>query len=120
MAIDTKLYAEMARRGDPKPIWITEFGAPTGTDLMAVSDRRQARILTSAVQDHPPWVERVFLYGGRDRGLNTSDREQNFGFVREDFSDKPSRRAVELAISERATHSAMVSARLVYLAPQLT
>ncbi len=94
----TEIHRTMTDLGDPKDIWITEFGAPTGTDPRAVSETRQAQILVSGVSDAPPSVQKVFLYGGRDRGWDESDREQNFGFVRSDFSAKPSLTALQEAL----------------------
>ncbi len=97
-----RIHAEMARLGDAKPMWITEFGAPTGSDPQAVSEVRQADILNGVLEQHPAWVEKVFLYGGRDRGSDASDREQNFGFVRQDFSDKVSRENIQDTLLESA------------------
>lgn len=91
----TQIHKTMDALGDAKPIWITEFGAPTGADPLAVSEESQAEILVGALRDAPVGIERVFLYGGRDRGSDPANREQNFGFVRTDFTDKLSRGALQ-------------------------
>lgn len=75
----------------PAPLWITEFGAPTGTSDRAVSEQRQARILAEArelVQGWP-WVGPILWFSGRDRGSDLADVEQNFGVVTLDFRPKP-------------------------------
>ena len=95
------VYAEMVTGGDDgKQIWLTEFGAPTGTDEAAVTEDEQADQLESGLgQAHAwSWVGPLFFYSGRDRGTDLSDREQNFGFVKYDFSDKPARTALTSAI----------------------
>lgn len=74
-----------------KPIWITEFGAPTGTGEGAVSEATQARtieIILSMARD-TPWLGPAFVYSVRDGGIDVGDIEQNFGIIRNDFSEKP-------------------------------
>ncbi len=82
----------MLANGDGhKQIWLTEFGAPTGTTADAVSEQRQAEILEQglvAAQERS-WIGPTFLYSYRDFGNILSEREDNFGLVRHDFSGKP-------------------------------
>lgn len=92
----------MSTNGDGnKPIWLTEYGAPTGTGTDAVSEARQAQLLSAGISaaDDWSWTGPLFFYGGRDRGTDLTDREQNFGFVRHDFSTKPAHAALLAAIS---------------------
>lgn len=89
----TSMRAEMARGGDEdKSIWITEFGAPTGTGDDAVTDPVQARtieIMLGWARD-TPWIAAAFVYSIRDSGIDVAEIEQNFGLLRHDFSAKPS------------------------------
>ena len=91
----------MVANGDQaKRIWLTEFGAPTGTDPMAVSQSRQAGILTSGIRTARalPWIELLMIYGGVDQGRRRANREDNFGMLTVDFNPKKSYRAVSRAI----------------------
>lgn len=74
----------MVAHGDAsKPIWLTEFGAPTGTGTDAVTQARQAQILADgfAQARRWPWIGALFTYSLRDFGTNAADREQNFGVL---------------------------------------
>lgn len=87
-----QLHAVMTRHGDAaKTVWLTEFGAPTGTGDGAVSPERQARILDSGFTEarRLPFVGPVFVYALRDSGTDPADREQNFGLLRADGTPKP-------------------------------
>ncbi|MEZ5117146.1 MAG: cellulase family glycosylhydrolase [Candidatus Nanopelagicales bacterium] len=73
------------------PVWVTEVGAPTGSAPRAVSPATQARIVTEAFEyarSHPG-MGPVFVYSGRDRGVDPGDPELNFGMVDRDFRPKP-------------------------------
>lgn len=73
-----------------KQIWLTEFGAPTGTASNAVSEQTQADtigIVMDAVLGNS-WIGPAFVYSTRDAGGNLADPEQNFGLLRRDFSPK--------------------------------
>lgn len=81
----------MVRNGDAaKKIWLTEFGAPTGTSEKSVSERRQARTYAEGIraQKRWRWVGPIFLYSGRDRGVDPTKWWENLGFVRSDFTLK--------------------------------
>ena len=83
--------------GAPLPIWITEFGAPTGSSSRAVSEQQQERIITDAVLcvNQTEWLEKIFLYNLRDRmGGDADDVEDNFGLFRADGQPKRSAEAV--------------------------
>lgn len=72
-------------------VWLTEVGAPTGTDPSAVSETDQLTILTEALEQHArwDWTGPLFWYQLRDSGSDLADREQNFGLLRSDDSPKP-------------------------------
>lgn len=91
------LRAAILAAGDDVPVWLTEFGAPTGVDIGATSEQVQADQLLAGLGQAQvwPWVEGpLFFYSGRDRGTDPADREQMFGFVNYDFSDKLARPAL--------------------------
>lgn len=85
------VHAVMERNGDTrKRVWITEFGAPTGTGPYAVSEEDQAAALLQArdqVQQWD-WAGPLIYYELVDGGSDTDDTEQNFGLLREDLSPK--------------------------------
>ncbi len=82
----------MVGRGDGgKRIWMTEFGAPTGTSPRAVTPQTQAdtvRIVLDAARG-TSWLGPAYVYSIRDSGGDTSDPEQNFGLLNRDFAPKP-------------------------------
>lgn len=87
------LRAVMAKHGDGgKKIWITEFGAPTGTAPWAVSDNAQATALLQARRQVAKWdwAGPLIYYELVDGGTDPTDAEQNFGVLRQDLSPKPS------------------------------
>jgi polysaccharide biosynthesis protein PslG len=81
----------MVQRGDgAKKIWITEYGAPTGTGPNAVSERAQAAALLSARRfvDSWDWAGPLIYYELEDGGTDLGDIEQNFGVLRTDGTPK--------------------------------
>jgi hypothetical protein len=83
-----------------KPILITEYGQSTaacGDDC--VTEEQQADHLAAfvdLVSVRPEWkVELISIYQLRDRGTNSPDREDQFGLLREDGSQKPAFRVVQ-------------------------
>jgi polysaccharide biosynthesis protein PslG len=83
----------MIANGDgDKQIWGTEFGAPTGTSSGAITEEAQAALLREGYAKWGAWswAGPLFWYSFRDAGTNPSDREHNFGLVRQDYSRKPS------------------------------
>jgi hypothetical protein len=86
------LYQLMQRHGDgAKQVWITEFGAPTGTAAVAVSDQDQANTIMQArkLVKNWPWAGPLIIYELRDGGTDPAVNGENFGMVRRDFSLKP-------------------------------
>jgi hypothetical protein len=95
------IHQVMVDHGDgAKQIWLTEFGAPTGTGTGAVADTRQADIVRDVfvAKAQYPWTGPLMWYSGRDNGTNLADREQNFGLWRHDFSAKPAADAFRTSI----------------------
>ena len=91
------VYDVMARSGDgAKQIWVTEFGAATGSQTEAMSETDQAESLRQAreLAQSWPWVGPVIIYELRDAGSGGSDLEQSFGVLREDLSPKDAGRAL--------------------------
>ncbi len=87
----------MAARGDePKPIWITEFGAPTGSDSTSVSQDTQAAYIAAGINETRKlgYIPVILIYAIRDSGTDPSDPEQNFGLLKHDFQPKPAYDAV--------------------------
>ena len=96
-----QMYDIMRANGDGgKKIWITEFGAPTGTGNGAVSDAAQGAILTSALREGAsrPYIGPMFLHCIQDPGSNPSNVEDNFGVTRINNSKKPAFWAVKSQI----------------------
>ncbi len=88
-----------------KPIFITEYGESTAAcGEECVSEQTQAEHLQemiSAVTAHPAWgVEMLSVFQLRDRGTDSSDRERQFGLLREDGSEKPAYGIVEAAMQQ--------------------
>lgn len=92
-----ELHALMQRWGDgDKKIWITEFGAPTGSAPGAMSDRGQAASLIQArrLAESQDWLGALVFYELRDAGTDSADPEQNFGMVRADLTLKDAGKAL--------------------------
>jgi hypothetical protein len=88
-----------------KPIFITEYGESTADcGSECVSEQAQAEHLQEmieAVATHPEWgVEMLSVYQLRDRGTDSSERERQFGLLREDGSEKPAYGVVEAAVQQ--------------------
>lgn len=111
---------EMVRRGDGgKEVWLTEVGAPTGTAADAVSEQRQAEIVVEAVRTAGSWswAGPSFVYAVRDAGTLPSDREQNFGLVRRDYSPKPAYGALRTLLAPTAPAAAPLPVTAPVTAP---
>ncbi|MDR2280580.1 MAG: cellulase family glycosylhydrolase [Gordonia sp. (in: high G+C Gram-positive bacteria)] len=82
----------MNSRGDGgKRIWITEWGQPTGSSDIAVSETKQADIIMTSMA----FVRRqrlmgpMFLFTSKDWSTDPSIADLNFGLYRYDYSPKP-------------------------------
>jgi hypothetical protein len=92
----------MTAYGDSaKQIWATEMGAPTGTSSQSVTEAAQAQLVTDmyAKLKGWAWAGPGFIYNFRDKGTDLTNREDNFGIVRWDWSLKPSFTAFKNAAS---------------------
>jgi polysaccharide biosynthesis protein PslG len=86
------LHKVTDKQGDGrKRIWITEFGAPTGTGPNAVSEEDQSKALLQARQQvqHWEWAGPLIYYELVDGGTDSTEIEENFGVLRKDLSPKP-------------------------------
>ncbi|GAA4669892.1 hypothetical protein [Nocardioides nanhaiensis] len=91
----------MVQAGDSRSrVWLTEYGAPTGTSDRAVSTGLQSRMLVEAVREarRLPFVSALYLYSYRDAGSSPGDPEANFGVVRADGGAKPALAALRRAL----------------------
>jgi|SRR5690349_8231874 len=86
-----------------KAIWITEYGESTaecgeecvGEDTQALHLQQ----MLGAIVSRPDWgVKMISVFQLRDRGTDSSDRERQFGLLREDGSEKPAYPIVESAM----------------------
>lgn len=86
-----RLHEIMVKRGDgDKNIWITEFGAPTGTSRGALTQLGQADTLSIGVAAARSlgYVPAIFIYSMRDSGADAADLYQNFGLMTKAFVPK--------------------------------
>jgi hypothetical protein len=97
-----------------KPVWLTEYGAPTGgpgaiasaqnPNFAAIPDHVtedfQASLAQQAVQTYRThtWVGPMFWYGYRDKGTAPDTNENFFGLIRPDNSKKAAYTTLQKAI----------------------
>ncbi|KUI43262.1 beta-galactosidase [Mycobacterium sp. IS-1590] len=96
------LYDVMAKHGDGrKKIWITEFGAPTGTGQYAVSENDQAASIVQAREqlERWDWSGPLIYYELVDGGTDLNEPEENFGVLRDNLEPKPAAIALMRAAS---------------------
>jgi hypothetical protein len=96
----------MTTYGDgAKKIWMTEYGAPTGGPGLAadvgnyligsspdhVTEALQEKMLREVLPLHASydWAGPMFWYSYLDGGTSQSDRENFFGLIRYDGTQKP-------------------------------
>lgn len=100
------LRSVMVAQGDQhKPIWATEFGAPTGGPKGSfVSPTAQAEMITRAYRLWLAyaWAGPLFVYQGRDQGTDETSTENWFGLLSHDFTPKPAYRAYQEAATAAA------------------
>jgi Glycosyl hydrolase catalytic core len=88
-----------------KPIWITEYGESTaacGEECVAEGTQAQhLQQMLDAIVTRPDWgVTMISVFQLRDRGTDSSDRERQFGLLRQDGSEKPSYGIVQGAMQQ--------------------
>jgi hypothetical protein len=98
------LRRKMAEHGAAaKPIYLTEYGESTANcGEECVSEPVQAEHIAEmidAAANRSEWkVEALFVYQLHDWATNSTDREQQFGLLREDGTEKPSYPVVQAAL----------------------
>jgi hypothetical protein len=98
----------MAAHGDGlKKLWFTEVGWPSclpgGTDKWCVTEAQQADYIPSAlriIRDTWSYVDAAVVYNLRNKGTVATDREQSYGMLRRDFTEKPSYGAWKSVLTE--------------------
>jgi hypothetical protein len=88
-----------------KPIFITEYGESTAScGEECIDEAVQAthlKQMIDAIVTRPDWgVKMLSVFQLRDRGTNSSDRELQFGLLRQDGSAKPSYGIVRAAMQQ--------------------
>ncbi|MGH1502463.1 MAG: beta-galactosidase [Acidimicrobiales bacterium] len=86
-------------------VWLTEYGAPTGTAERSVSEARQAELVGDAIacSAHWDWAPVLFLFTARDwAGGTDGDLEARFGLLRVDGTEKPAFEAMRAALGSEA------------------
>ena len=97
---DPSIRSVMARNGDAgKPIWITEFGAPSGGPG-GVGEAAQATALRQAIEDadRTKWIGALYLYTWQDEGIDQSNIQDWFGLLTAAGSPKPAYSEVATAM----------------------
>jgi polysaccharide biosynthesis protein PslG len=94
------LHAAQLTAGDTTPIWVTEFGWPTGTSTGANSEQQQAEFVQKAfaLLDGLAYLKAAAVYQLRDMGADPSNPEDNFGLLRQDFTPRPAYAAFKAAM----------------------
>lgn len=93
--IETQRRRMDALGAESKPIYLTEYGESTAScEGECVDELEQAAHLTEmidAIVSHPAWnVRMLSVFQLIDRGTNSTDRELQFGLLRENGTPKPS------------------------------
>jgi hypothetical protein len=88
---------------DAKPIYLTEYGESTAScGSECVSEAEQAAHLATmidAIVAHPEWkIAMLSVFQLIDRGTGSTDREEQFGLLREDGTPKPAYAIVRAAM----------------------
>ena len=93
-----QLHRIMEANGDRKDVWITEFGAPTGTNRSAVTPEGQVDTLAIGIAAARSlgYVPAIFVYSIRDAGTNPDDLYQNFGLMSKSYVPKPAYRELKI------------------------
>ncbi len=92
------LHRIMRDHGDADaPLWLTEFGAPTGPAPRAVTPRRQTKILVHGYREASQlhFVNRLFFYSYRDLRSGHTALERHFGVVSHRWRHKPAHAALK-------------------------
>jgi len=96
-----KIHQAMVSHGDgAKKVWLTEYGAPTGSAGDAVSEATQAAMVSQAMSQVAQWswAGPFFTYW-QDQGSNPANDQDNFGMIRFDGSAKAAFGAYQAAVA---------------------
>jgi exo-beta-1,3-glucanase (GH17 family) len=96
----SSIRSVMTSNGDAsKPVWITEFGAPSGGPG-GVGQAGEATELTQAITNakNASWIAGIYLYSWQDEGTDPTNAEDWFGLVTVTGSHKAAYAAVAAAI----------------------
>jgi hypothetical protein len=99
--VDTRLGNMAQLRGD-KPLWTTETGYYNNpvTNARHVPESVSAKYIPRAIGEFfNRGIDRTYLYELADQGPDTTAREQNFGLVRFDMTEKPAYTALKNLIT---------------------
>ena len=94
------LRSVMISHGDSgKPIWVTEFGAPSGGPD-GIGEPTQAAALTQAVANvnATAWIGALYVYTWQDEGIDPRNDQDWFGLLTAGGSAKPAYRALAAAV----------------------
>ena len=99
-----RIHQVMVDHGDgAKKVWGTESGAGTGTGPKSVTAARQAQLLhdyyTGWNGGYRSFTGPLLWFTVRDASADPNTVTDNFGILRRDFTAKPSRTALVLALS---------------------
>ena len=86
------IYAVVRNNGDGgKPMWLTEYGARTGTTSRSVSYKRHAKLVVDAYRETKklPFVQALYFFSIRDFSNDRRESEANFGLLKFDGTPKP-------------------------------
>lgn len=85
--------------GQPKPLWLTEFGFSACSWCGSLD--QQAQLIADTVRAIPqfPYVRGATLYQLRDTETLPDSWENNFGLLREDFTPRPAYKAFKAALA---------------------
>ncbi|MDI3340668.1 MAG: hypothetical protein QJR03_09065 [Sphaerobacter sp.] len=99
-----QLREVMAKRGDDRPVWITEFGWTTANQAPGyeygndVSEQEQADYLVGAFQwaaEHWPWVRGMFVWNlNYSLIVDPSDEKYPWSVLNADWSPRPAYEAL--------------------------
>lgn len=99
--LDTRIGNIASLRGD-KPLWSTETGYfnKSSTDTRLVPESVSAKYIPRGLGEFfNRGIDRTYLYELADQGPSTTAREENFGLVRFDMTEKPAYTALKNLIT---------------------
>jgi hypothetical protein len=90
-------------RDSSKPIWITEFGAPSGGPN-GVGETAQAIALAQGVAKvkATPWIGALYVYTWEDAGIDPANDQDWFGLLTAGGSAKSAYRSLAAALGRRS------------------